>query len=50
MQQPDETILFYNIDYEIDANKPITEQEMIFYITDENGFEPDNDSNKKTVK
>ncbi len=44
-QQPEETILYYNIDYEIDANKPITEQEMIFYITDENGFEPENDSN-----
>ena len=43
--QPQETILYYNIDYEIDANKPLTEQEMVMYITDENGFGIDNDSN-----
>ncbi|MCG6189346.1 anti-sigma factor family protein [Maribellus maritimus] len=43
--QPEETILFYNIDYEIDANKPLTEQEMVLYITDENGFGLNNDSN-----
>ncbi|QGY46996.1 hypothetical protein GM418_26035 [Maribellus comscasis] len=40
-----ETIMYYNIDYEIDANKPLTEQEMVLYITDENGFGLNNDSN-----
>lgn len=43
--QPEETVLYYNIDYEIDANKPLTEQEMVVYITDENGFGLNNDSN-----
>ena len=40
-----EPMLFYNMDYNVDANKPITDMEMVFYITDENGNIIENDLN-----
>lgn len=33
----DDTIIYYSFDYEVDANKPITSQDMVLYYTDENG-------------
>lgn len=36
-QRAEDTFVFYSLDYEVDANKPITEQDMVMYYTDENG-------------
>lgn len=33
----DDSTLYYNLEYEIDANKPITDQDMVMYFTDEDG-------------
>lgn len=41
----DSMILYYSMDYEVDANKPITEQEMVMYIIDENGNTVENEFN-----
>ncbi len=30
-------MLYHSLDFEVDANKPITDQELIMYVIDENG-------------
>ena len=32
-----ENILYHSLDFEVDANKPITDQELIIYVIDQNG-------------
>ncbi len=35
--------IYYSIEYEIDANKPLADQEMVMYITSENAGEIENE-------
>ncbi len=42
-QQRQDNAIYYSIEYEIDANKPLTDQDMVMYITSEIAGEIENE-------